>query len=82
MQNASNLSGVLHSWAKHQEILKEVCGGNGPDYHHHPVNVLFLSKVTSLMGINADCIGSVERNGRDLYREASEWCEVNRRVMP
>lgn len=76
VQNASNLSGILLTWARHQAILKEVCGGNNDRYHKHPVNIMFLSKVTSLMGVNADCLGGVDG---DLKSDSYTYCQENAR---
>lgn len=85
VQNASNLSGILHTWANHQPIIKELCGGNNDRYHKHPVNILFLSKVTSLMGVNADCLGGVDGGFADskeienLFELAYNYCLENQR---
>ena len=88
VQNAVNLSGVLHSWANAQQVLREACGGNASgDYLRHPVNVLFLSKVTSLMAVATDCIGGVYMSAKtfiegydeDLFLKAFTWCQENSR---
>jgi hypothetical protein len=77
VQNACNLSGILNSWAKLQSTLKD--SSNGDDYLRHAVNIAFLSKVVSLMVVNADCLGGVERiedEGRvDLASRAFNECE-------
>lgn len=85
VQDASNLSGVLLTWARYQPVLKDLCGGNNDRYHKHPVNILFLSKVTSLMGVNADCLGGVDGGLKDsteiedLFALAYDYCKRNRR---
>lgn len=85
VQDASNLSGVLLTWVRYQPILKDLCGGNNDRYHKHPVNIMFLSKVTSLMGVNADCLGGVdggfEGHGEieNLFDLAYDYCKRNRR---
>lgn len=76
VQNACNLAGVLGAWQRVQTILADACGGNATDkYRTHPVNILFLSKVVSLMGCGTDAIGGVYRGEADLFREAYEACQ-------
>lgn len=75
VQDASNLSGIILAWGRHQQAIKDACGGNNEAYHHHPVNLLFISKITSLMRVNADCIGGVRTDLCDCYAEASKACE-------
>lgn len=85
VQDACNLSGVLHSWAQCQTVLMNACHGNhSHDYRRHPVNVLFLSKVASLMQINADNIGCVTSiEDADLFQEAWEECgKISSNVPP
>lgn len=53
VQNACNLSGILHSWAAIMTKIREEASalGKGSDYiNTHPVNVLFADKVRSLTG--------------------------------
>ena len=68
VQNACNLSGVLKSWASHVDAIWTEVRANpqsGTDaFNHHPVNVLFASKVASLTG-------SESTNG---FHEAYEVC--------
>jgi hypothetical protein len=78
VQDACNLSGVLLAWARHQAVLREVCGGNSSlEYRHHPVNVLFLSKVLSLLQLGGDPGGGVFF-GNEVPRSAfgRAWEEV------
>lgn len=54
VQNASNLSGVAHTFADvMQQIWDEVRANNGGtgDVNKHPVTILFLDKMNSLAGI-------------------------------
>jgi hypothetical protein len=77
IQDACNLSGVLKEWAKHTGALIEDAGGTGESFRQHPVNVLFLSKVTSLMAVHCDSMGGVASyDERDLFRDAyttAQW---------
>jgi hypothetical protein len=80
VQDACNLSGVLHSWAALQRPLMELCGGNATDkYRQHPLNVLFMSKVAALMGVRTDAIGGTfigtpgDEDYKDLFRAAYTW---------
>lgn len=43
-----------------------------------PVNVLFISKLTSLFAVNSSCIGTIEDETGDLFRTA--YAEAQRRV--
>lgn len=76
IQDACNLSGVLRTWADSQALIREVSGG-GAAYVRHHANVLFLSKITSLMVVNADCIGGVSGGSinPDLFRGAYDWAK-------
>ncbi len=77
VQDACNLSGVLHSWADCQRVLMDECRGNAsPSYLSHPVNVLFGAKVASLMHVTLTSIG-----GAEGYRQArgtgDTWSKVD-----
>lgn len=53
VQNASNLSEVLKSWARAIDTIWEeihAAKGGTDTFNNHPVNVLFASKVNSLTG--------------------------------
>lgn len=78
IQDASNLSGVLHAWADMQAIVRADAFSRGIAYETHPVNILLLSKITSLMRVQSNSIGSVNRlkeDGEevDLFDSAYEW---------
>lgn len=80
VQDASNLSGVLHSWAALQGRLMQLFGNFDADkYLRHPLNVLFMSKVASLMGVRTDAIGGCytgtpgEEDYADQFRKAYGW---------
>ena len=45
VQDACNLSGVVFAWAL---ILERMAGMDTNARNHHPINVLFASKVASL----------------------------------
>jgi hypothetical protein len=71
IQNASNLSGVLHAWAAMSRLVREDAERMGTRYERHPVNVLLVSKVVSLMQVNVDSIGCVSNiENVDLFHEA------------
>jgi hypothetical protein len=72
VQDACNLSGVLHSWAKWQMFIREDAQRMGVRYETHPANILFISKVASLMKVCADSIGGVSQ-GHDLFHIAYKW---------
>lgn len=56
VQDACNLSGVVHSWSKMiSKIWEEAnAGKKGTEWvNTHPINVMFASKVASLTGCEA-----------------------------
>jgi len=80
-QNACNLAGVIGAWkgAQHALIMSMSSNASG-GFRRHPIQILFLSKIVSLMVVNADCIGGVYAGGsvdggNDLFREAHGWCQ-------
>jgi hypothetical protein len=80
VQNACNLSGILLSWGRAASIVRETIGNNcRAEYLRHAINVLFASKVSSLMVVATDCIGGVYGEatveGKDLFRAAYEECD-------
>lgn len=73
VQDACNLSGVLHSWAEAQSAVRSDTRWS---FRRHPVNVLFASKVASLLEVNVTSIGSVTNvEDADLFRSAWDACE-------
>jgi len=68
VQDACNLSGVIHSWSEIvSRIWKEADKlGKGTDWvNRHPINILFASKVASL----TDCERTFE------FSKAYAYCE-------
>lgn len=72
VQDACNLTAVLGTWAR----LRGSHYGNPPPASAHPVDVLFLSKVASLMTLDASSIGGVTLDGADVFAPAYEWCNA------
>ena len=81
VQNAVNLAAVLHAWAGVQSALIFDCASNASGaFRRHAVQVLFLSKISSLMTVATDCLGGVYAqatidSGQDLFTEAYEQCK-------
>lgn len=50
VQDACNLSGVVHSFSKHMQTLSDMGIDNTDDKNRHPICVLFSSKIASLTG--------------------------------
>lgn len=49
VQDACNLSGVVHGWSRSIRRLREVLGNPGTDeLNKHPINVLWADKVAHL----------------------------------
>lgn len=73
IQDASNLSGVLVAWQKATHEIRLDAERMGIRWETHPANILYLSKVTSLMRVDSNCIGAVNRGEDDLFRTAWDW---------
>lgn len=72
VQDACNLRGVLLSW--HKALCNENIARGGQ--HEQYLNILYLSKVTSLLRATTDGIGSVtivDPDGTDDFRAAYGW---------
>ena len=51
IQNACNLSVVVHSFSRVMHTLREFYPGKGTDwYNRHPIAVMYSSKISSLTG--------------------------------
>lgn len=80
VQDAVNLRGVLLAWHKAACAI-------GTDWRH-PVNVLYLAKVSSLMALKTDGIGGVhtgsfaDENYEDLFHKAYSWAVDYTREPP
>jgi len=48
MQNGSNLSGLLHSWAALLPVIRESALRAGIPPNQHPINVIMLDKLSQL----------------------------------
>jgi hypothetical protein len=73
IQDASNLQAVLRTWAECQSVIRS---DSSYPYARHPVNILFMSKVSSLMQVDASSIGIIRNiEGDDLFDKAWAACE-------
>ncbi len=79
VQSASNLSGVVHSWAQVQSVLSAEANrtGEGTDWRNsHPINRLILVQLAHLAGVPTDmsgldfeaCFDEVEKIAEDTLR--------------
>ena len=77
IQDACNLQPILRAWSEAQPVIRATGHGIEGEEHHelHAINIMFLSKVLSLMVVNGDCLGGVEHSGKDLFRSAYEACQ-------
>lgn len=77
VQNTCNLGAIIGAWSRAQTAIRAATRSSEA-MGTHPVQLLFLSKITSLMAVRSDAIGSISawRNGRevDLYIEADREC--------
>jgi len=54
VQNACNLSGVVHGWSRSISQLRLLLPNAGTDeINNHPINVLWCDKCASLCGIQS-----------------------------
>lgn len=89
IQDAVNLTAILGAWRKARIELND-CALGAPD-KTRLLDVLYVSKVTSLLSVNATCIGGVEgllnprtdTNATDLFSEAYSYARslVNDSIM-
>jgi hypothetical protein len=79
VQGASNLSGIVHSWAQVQSVLSAEANRTqkGTDWRNsHPINQLFVVQVAHLAGVPTDmsgigfsaCFDEVEKLAEETYR--------------
>ena len=71
VQNACNLSGVVHSFSRTMTDLREAL--QGPNFstemlNTHPITVMFSDKIASLTG----------SEGPTSFIAAMAWCEANK----
>lgn len=77
IQNACNLSGVLRTWVRHLATLNDIARDQnlGTDWvNHHPINILFASKVASLTGCESSGVFS------QAYQAAQEQIAADRLI--
>ena len=74
VQDACNLSGVIHSWDEVIPRIRKDMQSHGDcstgDINAHPINILFADKVASLTGVQGITDGSM-----DAYSKAYEFCK-------
>jgi len=70
IQNAVNLTAVLRAWRDARAALNEM---DAPKNEREHLDVLYLSKVTSLLYLASDEIGSVTREGQDVFVKAFDF---------
>lgn len=76
IQDACNLVAVLGAWHEAAKFLAHHEGNASPTFRIHPVMVMYLSKVTSLMELSTDGIGGVSLSpSEDAFRLAYDWCQ-------
>ncbi len=64
VQSAVNLTGVVRGW---MDIMSRMSGMSTEERNHHPINILFSSKIASLTGCDSD--------PWETFREAYKICE-------
>ena len=69
IQNASNITAVIATWGRMQGAIRALAGDSRAA-ETHVLNVLMLSKVVSMMRVNADCLGGV--TGQDAENENAD----------
>lgn len=78
IQDACNPQAVLRVWSEAQPAVR---ADTRYSYMRHPVNVLFMSKLASLMEVNVTCIGSISGiDDTDLFTQAYNACEEGSKI--
>lgn len=68
IQDACNLSGLVHGWSRSITELREIMPATGTEaINRHPINKLRASKLLELSGAGLA--------GGEAYEEALKWCE-------
>ena len=71
VQDACNLSGVVHSFSRAISDLREACPNQGTEfYNQHPVSILYASKISSLAGAGFNAESEAFRLGRECSEAA------------
>lgn len=76
IQSACNLTAVLHSWAQASSVVREAIRTNhGDTFNKHPINILYMSKVASMLAVNSDSIGGVNgtKPGEQSDSDLAYW---------
>lgn len=77
IQDASNLHAVIRTWGELQPVIRLAVSERqgGTSFETHPLQILMLSKITSLMRVRTDALGGVMRDtgGEDWVGTADEW---------
>jgi hypothetical protein len=78
IQDASNIGPVIRLWGRMQTVLYADADKYGVNYKEHHLQVLMLSKITSLMPAKCDGIGGVLLPGKnpdwnDAFSAAYGW---------
>lgn len=72
VQDACNLSGVVHSMSRVIADLREISGSQSTDYfNNHPIMVLYASKISGLTGHDSgQCFSRAYERCQELARNS------------
>jgi len=71
VQDACNLSGVVHSFSRAMSDLREACPDQGTEFYNtHPVAILYASKISSLTTAGFNAESEAFRLGRECLEAA------------
>ena len=79
VQNAVNLSGVIHAFARAMEAVVDDCRSKGQgtdDYKKHPVVLMFLDKITDMTHWNGSFTNGYVSAYEDCEKMAGEAAKV------
>jgi hypothetical protein len=68
IQDACNLSGVVHSFSAALTKLREVTGSG---INEHPITIVWLDKLNSLAGIQDSCVNIIR-----AYDKVYDWADA------
>ena len=77
VQDACNLSGLVHGWSKAITELREQCPGAGTDtINTHPINVMWASKCRDLAFGKEDFCDETQRQFEHAYVACKRLAEI------
>ena len=71
IQDAVNVTAIVGAWNRARIELRDYTNANT-----RMLDVLYMSKLSSLLKFNTDCIGGVTFEDKDAFREAYDYART------